>query len=653
MNRGKGRQATDKPAIRPITVGDPEAQSADVVAANLEKLKALFPEVVSEDGVNVDVLNQLIGGTFTDANEKYGLNWSGKRDARQLALMPSTGTLRPCPDESVNWDTTQNLFIEGDNLEVLKVLQKSYHRKVKMIYIDPPYNTGGEFIYPDKYQDNLQTYLRYTGQVDKEGLKLSANSETSGRYHTNWLNMMYPRLKLARNLLRDDGVIAVHIDEHEQHSLAFLMNEVFGEESHLGTCVWDKRNPKGDARGIAYQHESIAFFARDPETLFEKTPLRRKKRNAEKMIEAARQAVGSCSTMSEAERQYREWLNRQDGLSGGEAMYSKLSSDGRVYRLVSMAWPNKKQAPDSYFTPLVHPKTGKPCPVPARGWRNSPETMRKLQEKNLIEFGSDEMTQPQRRYYLEENMYENISSIISFGGSDDVRFRKWGIQFENPKPVLFAADLIGWCTSDGEIVLDFFAGSATSGHGVWIANEKDGGARKFILIQLPEPTKNKNYPTIAHIGRERLQYARKDIEQGDLGFKVFRLDSSNIKLWDADFGNLEKALFDSIENIKPNRSETDVLYELLLKYGLDLAVPIEERKIAGKTIYIIGVGALIVCLANNINLEVVEGIATLKEELKPEVMRVVFKDSGFADDSIKTNAVQILRQAEIEDVKSL
>ena len=334
-------------------------------------------------------------------------------------------------------------------------------------------------------------------------------------------------------------------------------------------------------------------------------------------------------------------------------MYSKLSTDGRVYRLVSMAWPNKKKAPDSYFTPLIHPTTGKQCPVPARGWRNPPETMRKLQEQNLIEFGPDETIQPQRRYYLEENMYENIPSIIPFGGSDDARFTKWGIPFDNPKPVLLAADLIGWCTSDGDIVLDFFAGSATAGHGVWIANEKDGSARKFILIQLPEPTEDKDYPTIAHIGRERLQCAKKDIENGDLGFKVFKLDASNIKPWDADFDNLETALFDSIENIKPDRSEADVLYELLLKYGLDLAVPIEERKIAGKTIYIIGAGALIVCLAKKIRLEVVEGIAALKEEMKPEVIRVVFKDAGFADDVVKTNAVQILRQAEIEDVKSL
>ena len=272
-----------------IAPGSPETHSPDIVGENLDKLKALFPEAFTEGMVDFDVLRQLLGGTVDDSDEKYGLNWHGKRRARQLALTPSTGTLRPCPEDSVDWATTQNLMIEGDNLEVLKLLQKSYAGKIKLIYIDPPYNTGEDFVYPDNYRDNIQNYLELTGQVDEQGRKLSSNAKTSGRFHSNWMNMIYPRLKIARELLSLDGALLCHIDENEQAGLEKIIEEIFGRESLLGTIVWDKRNPKGDAKGIAYQHEVLLLVAKDKSAFTSSTSLKRKKSNAESILSKAKQ----------------------------------------------------------------------------------------------------------------------------------------------------------------------------------------------------------------------------------------------------------------------------------------------------------------------------------------------------------------------------
>ncbi len=298
-----------------------DGASLDIVNENLATLKTIFPEVFTEDGIDFDVLRQLLGDEIAEGEEKYGLNWFGKKRARQIALTPSMGTLRPCKEESVDWDTTQNLFIEGDNLEVLKLLQKSYANKVKMIYIDPPYNTGKEFIYPDKFQDNLDTYLRYTGQKDDEGFKISSNTESSGRYHTNWLNMMYPRLKLARNLLRNDGVIVLHIDEHEYSNLEKLLSEIFGEENNLGTIVWDKRNPKGDAKGVAYQHEYIILFAKNKGYFNEHCKFERPKENAELILQKAKELIKKAGCVNDKVRkEFKQWIASSE-FSGGEKAY--------------------------------------------------------------------------------------------------------------------------------------------------------------------------------------------------------------------------------------------------------------------------------------------------------------------------------------------
>lgn len=670
--------------MRKIEATSPEAQSADLVAGNLERLRALFPALVTEGpngaSVNVDALKALVGErTLTDADEKYGLSWHGKRRARQLALTPSTGTLRPRRDESVDWTATRNLMIEGDNLEVLKLLQKSYAGQVKLVYIDPPYNTGKDFVYPDNFTDSLRHYLALTGQA-AGGRKVSSNTEASGRFHTDWLNMIYPRLKLARDLLAEDGLIAVHIDEHELHALVLVMREIFGEENELGVAVWDKRNPKGDARGIAYQHESIVLFARHADWLFEHAPLKRPKRNAQRMLDAARNAVKTSATRADAAQAYRAWLKAQTTLSGGEAMYDRLSADERVYRLVSMAWPNKKKAPDDYFIALVHPVTGKPCPVPERGWRNPPDTMQALLARGLIEFGVDERTQPQRIYFLDENLYENVPSILPFGGSDDALLKALAIPFDQPKPLDFAASIIGWCTSGDDLVVDFFGGSGTTAHAVMALNAADGAQRRYVLVQLPEPldpdskdqkaaaefcAKLKRPPNLAEITKERLRRAAARIADehpdsgADLGFRVFKLDSTNVAEWDPRGDDLQQSLLASVDPIKPDRSDDDLLYELMLKLGLDLCAPVDAHAIAGKAVYVIG-GAIVACfdarIARGDTEALAAGIVALvgaRDTAPAHDITCVFRDSGFVDDVAKVNLSALLEQYGITQIRSL
>lgn len=669
--------------MQKIEASSPEAHSTNLAAENLERLRALFPECVTEGpegaALDLDALRQLVGErAVSEADEKYGFHWHGKRRARQLALTPSSGTLRPCPDESVAWAATRNLMIEGDNLEVLKLLQKSCANRVKLVYIDPPYNTGKDFVYPDNFTDSLRHYLALTGQA-AGGQKLSSNTEANGRFHTDWLNMIYPRLKLARDLLADDGLIAVHIDEHEAHALVLVMREIFGEENELGVAVWDKRNPKGDARGIAYQHESIVLFARNADRLFDDAPLKRPKRNAQRMLDAARDALAASASGADATLAYRAWLRAQTTLSGGEAMYDRISADGRVFRLVSMAWPNKKKAPDDYFIPLVHPGTGRPCPVPERGWRNPPATMRELLDKGLIAFGADETTQPQRIYYLDENMYENVPSILPFGGSDDARLKELEIPFDQPKPTDFAASLIGWCTSGDDLVVDFFGGSGTTAHAVMALNAADGARRRYVLVQLPEPldaaskdqkaaaefcAKLKKPRNLAEITKERLRRAAKRIDaeypghRADLGFRVFRLDSTNVVEWDPHGDDVQQSLLASVEHIKDGRSDHDLLYELMLKRGLDLCAPIDTLTVAGKSVHVVG-DALIACFDARITRHdadaLADGIVALLEArgIAPQEVRCVFRDNGFIDDVAKVNLSALLEQHGVKQIRSL
>ena len=660
-----------KPSMKPVELKD--GASADIVHENVQQLKELFPEAFTEDGVDFGTLRQLLGDlkALDEGEEKYALNWHGKKQAFQIALEQSFGTLLPCPEESVDWDTTQNLFIEGDNLEVLKILRNSYANAAKMIYIDPPYNTGNEFIYPDKFKDNLDTYLKYTGQIDNEGMKFSSNTETSGRMHTNWLNMMYPRLMLAKRLLKPEGILAVHIDENEYSNLDQMLNEIFGKENNLGAIVWDKRNPKGKVSGIAQQHEYIFFFCKNKDALISSDYFYRKKENAPLMLKKAAEFIRKNNGINDASRSaYRKWTNDPNNkLSGGEKAYNQIDDNGDIFRIVSMAAPDRPETRSR--RPLIHPKTKKPCPVPEKGWRFPDKTMDELIAKNKISYGIDENTQPGQKYLLKDNMREAVPSLLYFGGSDDAL----GLPFDNPKPVAVASKLIESVCFDDDLVIDFFAGSATAAHACLKVSAEENRKLRYIMVQLPENTTEKSpaykagYETIAEISKERIRLAAKNIKEdnpdykGDLGFKVFKLASSNIKVWNPDPGDLENSLLEHEQHLVEGRSEQDVLYELLLKRGVKLTVPIETRAIAGKNVHSIGYGKIITCLDDSIGADDVETLAGGIVDWRKELMNtlevvtlethVFFKDSAFSDDVAKTNIAAILAQNGIGHVRSL
>ena len=616
-----------------------DGSSLNIVESHIEQLKTIFPEVFSEGKIDFDKLKETLGDAVETQEERYNFTWNGKAMAKRIAQTPSKGTLRPCKEESKHWNTTQNLFIEGDNLEVLKLLQKSYHKQVKMIYIDPPYNTGNEFIYPDNYQDNLDTYLQYTHQKDEDGRKFGTNAETSGRYHTNWLNMMYPRLKLARNLLRDDGVIFISIDDNEQANLKKLCDEIFGEENFLEIFIWIKKTAPNNVI-VGSVHEYIFIYAKSLLDL--------------KIYLQPRTAEDNSKYTNPDKDPRGPWMadNITSPAKGGR------STPSLIYELKNP------------FTGEVH------TPPNGRMWSvTKVEMLNKIAEGTVV-WGKDNNGRPMNKRFLNETRDGKVmQTLITDGGSNSSASKEIqklfvdSVVFETPKPVKLLSKLISLAAKDDDIILDFFSGSCTTAHAVMQHQAEDDGNRKFIMVQLPEPCTEKTeaykagYKTIADIGKERIRRAgekilqdnagKDGIENLDIGFKVFKLDSSNIKPWDADFDNLEDTLLNIVDNIKEDRSEDDVLTEILLKYGLDLTVPIEARQVTGKTVYAIGFGALVVCLADDISLEVVEGIGHLKAELAPEVMRVVFKDSGFKDDVVKTNAIQILKQFGIDDVKSL
>ena len=608
-------------------------ETLNIVNDNIEKLKQLFPEAFREGKIDFETLKAELGESVENAEERYSFNWNGKAAARRIAQTPSTGTLRPCLSESVDWDTTQNLFLEGDNLEVLKLLQKSYHAKVKMIYIDPPYNTGKEFIYPDNFHDNLDTYLQYTGQKDAEGKKFGTNAETSGRYHTNWLNMMYPRLKLARNLLRDDGVIFISIDDNEVHNLRKLCDEIFGEVNFIIQIAWQKRTAPDMRTNFSDAHEYILVFGKTKQSAlsFNKLPL--------------------------SSEQIKRYKNPDNDPKGPWVSSDFTALGVRPNQLYGITTPSGK----TYFPP-----EGK-C------WQNIEEGYKKQFEDGRFYFGVNGDSVPRRKNYLNESTgkipwawWSNDEVGHSQEGKLEINaiFNKAEI-FSTPKPVRLIKRIIEIATQNDSLIFDFFAGSSSTAHAMMKINAEDGGNRRCISVQLPEPTDEKSeaykegYKTIAEISKERIRRAAKKIAEenpqykGDLGFKVFKLDSSNIKSWDTDFANVEQSLLDAVDNIKSDRTSEDLLYEILLKYGLDLTLPIETRDVAGKRAYILGYGALIICLDDDVTLDTVSAIAALKQEFNSDITRVVFKDGGFANDVVKTNAIQMLKQHGIDDVKSV
>lgn len=669
--------------MQKITTSDPVSKSLDLKTENLAALKALFPELITEGpagvAVNLDVLKELVGDlTVTDAEEKYGLNWHGKRRARQLALTPSSGTLRPCPEDSVDWDSTQNLMIEGDNLEVLKLLQKSYAGKVKLIYLDPPYNTGKDFIYPDNFQDNIKNYLELTGQADEGGKKLSSNTETSGRFHTDWLNMMYSRLKLARNLLREDGVIFISIDDGESENLRLTASEIFGEENFIGTFVVNATPNGRDYGHIAKMHEFVHCYAKNIE-MTETNELEVKDKSFRFSDRTGGFNVHPLYNSNEAfTPKNRPNLFFPIYLYPSEKINDNILSS------------NQKKA-DCFFQIGFEKRQGAIELFPPKSEKNGVQFVWRWGKPKCSENFCEEIVgykTEQNEYRIVQKLRHTTKLIRSILDESEFTSRRGTAEVEQilggkiasfPKPIGLIQTFIEVGTNSCDLVIDLFSGSGTTGHAVIAQNAKDNGKRRYILVQLPEPldpeAKDQKIAadycdtiskprTIAELTKERLRRAGKKIKEenplfsGDLGFRVFKLASSNIRAWDPNHDKFAENLEASIDHLKSERTEQDILYELLLKLGLDLCVPIETQKFGLHEVHSIGGGSLIVCLSPVVLQVDVEPIAlgmiTWHQELKPAgETTVVFRDSAFANDVAKTNMTAILQQHGLETVKSL
>ena len=618
-----------------------DGKTPDIAEENIAKLKEIFPDVFCEGKVDFEKLQQVLGNYIEEEDERYNFSWNGKGRSLRLAQSPSTGTLRPCKEESKDWDTTENLYVEGDNLEVLKLLQKSYHGKIKMIYIDPPYNTGHDFVYPDDYTDNMQNYLELTGQVDREGKKITTNPDTNGRYHTDWLNMMYPRLRLARNLLADDGVIFISIDDNEVANLKKLCDEVFGEGNFVGEIVRKTKSMTADnGNGFNLQHEVVVIYAKKSKNIY---------------------LIGE-------EKNFSNYSNPDNDPNGDWCV----------------ADPSAKSGGEATNFGIKNPYTHKvDYPPNGRYWAFSEKTLSKYIVTGRIkfkkEYGENERgfifkrykdnmsitTEPVNSLFAIENEYMNQSSTIeikSILGAD---------LFSYPKPISFIKKLVKY--SNADVILDFFSGSATTAHAVMQLNAEDGGNRKFICVQLPEPTDEKSeaykagYRNICEIGKERIRRAGEKINAEiiesnkqialdeeekklvDVGFRVFKLDTSNIKKWNPDFDNLEDSFVDSINNLVDGRSELDLVYEIMLKYGLDLTYPVEELSCGDKKIYSIAFGMLVICVAEGVSKDVADFIVEYKKKNNIEEMRTVFKDGCFKDDSTQMSIKETLKSAGIEE----
>lgn len=620
----------------------PELQSMNITADNITKLKSLFPEAFNEDSVDFEVLKQLLGENVDEKEERYGLNWHGKRQARQLALTPSRGTLRPCKDESVDWHNTKNLMIEGDNLEVLKLLQKSYAGKVKLIYIDPPYNTGKDFVYPDNFQDNMKNYLEITGQTE-DGARLSTNTETSGRYHTDWLNMIYPRLKLARNLLKEDGVIFISIDDTEVDNLKKVCSEIFGEENFVANIVWQKKySPQNDATYFSDMHDHILVYAKQRKT-----------------------------SKNDSNGWNIDFLPRSDEQN---AAYKNPDNDPRgVWKSVDLSVKTYSKANDySITTPSGRIVT----PPASRCWQVSEKRFVELCKENKIWFGENGNNVPSIKRFLTEVQDGVVPttwwSYKECGHNQEAKqelkklMEGESVFFDTPKPLRLLDRILHLATTNDKdcIILDFFAGSGTTAHATLNKNIADSGSRRYIAVQLPEKIDDEKYYTISELTKERLRRAGKKVREdnpewkGDVGFRVFKLDTSNIRPWEATAETLSEQLDAYVSPILEGRSEEDLLTELMLKRGIDLSVNVEVRQFDGLTVSCVDGGKLFTCFAKQIPASSVEeltkGIIDWHKSLKAGKDTVCyFLDDAFENNIAKTNLCAILEQHGLTNLHSL
>ncbi len=639
--------------------------SPDTTEQNVARIAELFPTCVTEaeddDGnltrqVDFDQLRQELSGVVIDGpRERYHLDWPGKKEALLAANAPIAKALRPCRDESVDFDTTKHLFIEGDNLESLKLLQETYLNKIKLIYIDPPYNTGNEFVYDDDFAEDAKLYFERSHQHDECGNRMVANLESNGRFHSDWLSMVYARLRLAHSLLRDDGFIVVSIDDAEVESMKHLLNEIFGKENELATLVWD-RNRKNDARFFSVGHEYMCVYAKCKQWLSgNKVILREPKAGldeAKKFFAALREKHSDNWEAIQAE--WREFFNAIPPSDERKMLgrYSKIGSRGPYRDDGDIRWPGG----GGPLYDVLHPNTGRPCKVPTSGWRFPNKT--RFEEEvasGRVAFGTDETTVPRIVRYLFESDGQVMKSVFySYAQTAAMEFE--GLMgakvFDNPKNWRDLQRLVRYLTHGNDIVLDFFAGSASTAHGVLGQNAEDGCDRRYIMVQLPELCDEKSvayqsgFKTISDIAKERIRRAGNRIKQEntanstklDIGFRVLKVDTSNMKdVYYAPDGVKQGDLLDQIENIKEDRAPEDLLFQVLLDWGVDLSLPIAEETIEDKTVFFVDGNALAACFDKDINEELVKTLAARKP------LRAVFRDSGYGNDSVKINVEQIFK----------
>ncbi|MBI5994930.1 site-specific DNA-methyltransferase [Clostridium perfringens] len=595
-------------------------KSFDIIEDNIKKLQELFPEIVTEGKVDIDKLALLFDKARNedtegklDGEERYEFTWKGKKEAMRLAQKQSTGTLRPCREDSVNFDETQNLYIEGDNLEVLRALQSSYRGKVKMIYIDPPYNTGNDFVYKDDFKDNIANYKEKMNEAYK------TNTNNDGRYHTNWLNMMYPRLKLARNLLTDDGVIFISIDDNEVANLKKICDEILGEENYVGDFIRKTKSSTNDANlNFNIQHENILIYIKSNNFIFK----------------------GEEKDLS----RYKNLDNDPNG--------EWVSSD-----------PSAKSGGDGTYFGIKNPYTGiEDFPPKGRYWAFNKKSFDEFVRIGRIKF-KEKYKECERGFIYKtykNNLKNKTKPVDSLKFVDNIymnqaatkELNELGIDFEYPKGSNFIEGLINIVDGDDFIILDFFSGSSTTAQAVINTNLKFGGKRKFIMVQLPEEDICEKARKRIKISARKILEENKDkegIEDLDIGFKVFKLDSTNLKAWDENLQS-DKDMVEQLEDlqnpIKDGRTTEDLVYEIMLKYGVDLTMPIEELEILGSKVYSVGCGYLMICLEDNISLDLIEAIGNEKPN------RVVLADKGLTTSDL-INGEKILTELGVQDIRTI
>lgn len=665
-----------------------KVHTPNLTQENIARIRELFPGCVTEargeDGklrlaVDFDQLRQELSESIVEGpQERYRLDWPGKREALLAANAPIAKTLRPCREESVDFDTTKNLFIEGDNLDALKLLQETYLGKVKMIYIDPPYNTGNDFIYEDDFAENAEAFLKRSNQKDEEGNRLVANTEANGRFHSDWLSMLSPRLRLSKNLLTQDGAIFVSCDEGEHPRLRLIMDEIFGQTNFVADMIW-AAGRKNDSRLISISHEYIVCYAANIQHLSEKQITWRQRKKGLDEIYAQyerlkRQHGQNYKAMTEG---MKEWYRSlADGHpSKMHKHYAYVDARG-VYFPDNISWPGG--GGPKYE--VLHPLTKKPVKVPSRGWMTSdPKRMQEWIADNRVHFGDDENTVPCIKSYLTSKEYQTPYSVFYQDGraaSKRLRTLMDGDLFDFPKDELVLQELVEMLTEGKDIIVDFFAGSSTTAHSIMLQNAADGGNRKFIMVQLPEPCDEKSeafkagYKTIAEISKERIRRAgaRLKSEMGmvkseiktskqvdsdihpspfpihhslDIGFRVLKVDSSNMAdVYYTPDATRQTLLDKMTANIKPDRTPEDLLFQVLLDWGVDLTLPIRKETIQGKTVFFVNEPPydLVACFDDGVNEDLVRELARF------EPLRVVFRDTGFVSDAVKINVEQIFKQ---------